>query len=37
VRDVEEIEEVAKNEAGMKLDRIVDMPSNNYMLFFRKL
>ncbi|KAG0218367.1 hypothetical protein B0O80DRAFT_493982 [Mortierella sp. GBAus27b] len=37
VRDVEEIEAVAKNEAGMKLDRIVDMPSNNYMLFFEKL
>ncbi|KAF9363454.1 hypothetical protein BGX34_004104 [Mortierella sp. NVP85] len=37
VRDVEEIEEVAKNEAGMKLGRIVDMPSNNYMLFFEKL
>ncbi|KAK3828716.1 MAG: hypothetical protein J3Q66DRAFT_323389 [Benniella sp.] len=37
VRDVEEIEEVAKNEAGMRLDRIVDMPSNNYMLFFEKL
>ncbi|KAF9195951.1 hypothetical protein BGZ49_002929 [Haplosporangium sp. Z 27] len=36
VRDIEEIEAVAKNEADMKLDRIVDMPSNNYMLFFRK-
>ncbi|KAF9164306.1 hypothetical protein BGX21_009359 [Mortierella sp. AD011] len=36
VRDVEEIEAVAKNDANMKLDRIVDMPANNYMLFFRK-
>ncbi|KAF9116034.1 hypothetical protein BGX27_005267 [Mortierella sp. AM989] len=36
VRDIEEIEAVAKNEANMRLDRIVDMPANNYMLFFGK-
>ncbi|CAO3571219.1 unnamed protein product [Mortierella alpina] len=36
VRDMEEIETVAKNEAHMLLARIVDMPSNNYMLFFEK-
>ncbi|KAF9962200.1 hypothetical protein BGZ72_009276 [Mortierella alpina] len=37
VRDMEEIEAVAKDEARMMLARIVDMPSNNYMLFFEKL
>ncbi|KAF9182492.1 hypothetical protein BGZ51_004719 [Haplosporangium sp. Z 767] len=36
VRDLEEIEAVAKNEAGMVLSRVVDMPSNNYMIFFEK-
>ncbi|KAF9572352.1 hypothetical protein EC968_010005 [Mortierella alpina] len=36
VRDIEEIEAVAKDEARMSLARIVDMPSNNYMLFFEK-
>ncbi|KAG0253299.1 hypothetical protein BG011_006437 [Mortierella polycephala] len=36
VRDLEEIEAVAKNEAGMILSRVVDMPSNNYMVFFEK-
>ncbi|KAF9910283.1 hypothetical protein BX616_010899 [Lobosporangium transversale] len=37
VRDIEEIEAVAKNEADLKLDRIIDMPSNNYMLLFSKV
>ncbi|KAF9942495.1 hypothetical protein BGZ67_001477 [Mortierella alpina] len=37
VRDMEEIEAVAKDEARMSLAQIVDMPSNNYMLFFEKL
>ncbi|KAG0210866.1 hypothetical protein BGX28_008833 [Mortierella sp. GBA30] len=36
VRDIEAIEAVAKEEADMKLVRIVDMPSNNYMLLFDK-
>ncbi|KAF9584800.1 hypothetical protein BGW38_005136 [Lunasporangiospora selenospora] len=36
VRDIEAIEAVAMNEAKMKLIRIQDMPSNNYMLFFEK-
>ncbi|KAI1320194.1 hypothetical protein EDD11_001799 [Mortierella claussenii] len=36
VRDIEQIEAVAEKEAGLKLERIVDMPSNNYMLFFKK-
>ncbi|KAF9997692.1 hypothetical protein BGZ65_006724 [Modicella reniformis] len=36
VRDLEEVEAVATNEAGMILDRVVDMPSNNYMVFFKK-
>ncbi|KAF9437814.1 hypothetical protein BGZ76_010978 [Entomortierella beljakovae] len=36
VRDIEEIEAVAKTEGNMRLDKIVDMPANNYMLFFNK-
>ncbi|KAK3831365.1 MAG: hypothetical protein JOS17DRAFT_774916 [Linnemannia elongata] len=37
VRDIEEIQAVgASPEVRLKLDQIVDMPSNNYMLFFTK-
>ncbi|KAF8925880.1 hypothetical protein BGZ58_000392 [Dissophora ornata] len=36
VRDIEEIETVAKNEADMTLEKVMEMPANNYMLFFQK-
>ncbi|KAF9085831.1 hypothetical protein BGX29_009226 [Mortierella sp. GBA35] len=37
VRDIEEIETVgAAEEVQLKLEQVVDMPSNNYMLFFQK-
>jgi hypothetical protein len=37
VRDIEEIQKVAENEAHLKLIEIRDMPSNNYLLVFQKI
>ncbi|KAF9922913.1 hypothetical protein FBU30_006967 [Linnemannia zychae] len=36
VRDIEEIQKVAENEAHLRLVEIRDMPSNNYLLIFQK-
>ncbi|KAF9338972.1 hypothetical protein F5H01DRAFT_374193 [Linnemannia elongata] len=37
VRDIEEIQKVAETEAQMRLVEIRDMPSNNYLLVFKKI
>ncbi|KAG0317040.1 hypothetical protein BGZ97_005992 [Linnemannia gamsii] len=37
VRDIEEIQKVAENEAHLKLIEIRDMPSNTYLLVFQKI
>jgi len=37
IRDVEAIEAVAATEdVQLKLDQVIDMPSNNYVLIFTK-